>query len=254
MKRKKAVKYSKTKIILLTIIIVLIAILITFFSYKMQVMMQYNVEKKDSKYIQELLNGLNNQQEVRINTKYLNLDEYLKWQDIKIRNDFENMEIRPMQGNQILYEVKSEEQSQSKSFYISKGSTYLEELEEYIKNGWSTVKIKDLKEFCLENEIYDDIDLINYVSKNYYAENHLFTNTKKMKENYIINLFVTNYLYPVKKTTILNGSYKGYMFEKDNYYEIHLLHNNTKYTFVFVGEEYKSENYILDIISTIEIN
>ena len=143
--------------------------------------------------------------------------------------------------------------NQRKSFYMYRGSTYLEDIEDYIESGWGAVNIKEIKKFCLKNEIYDDIDFINYVKDRYYAENTLFTSTKKMKENYIINLFANYYLIPVERTTILKGTYKGYMFEHDDYYEIHILHNNQKYAFIFSGQEYANEEYILDILSTIEI-
>ena len=52
---------------------------------------KYNVEKKDLEYVEDLLEGLNNQREIEIKTKYLDVDEYLEWQDIRIRNDFKDM-------------------------------------------------------------------------------------------------------------------------------------------------------------------
>lgn len=257
---EKTIKHSKLKInktkkklLILASIILLIMSIVVHFSYKMQVLMLYNVEKKDSEYIEDLLEGLNNQREITISPKYLDMGEYLEWQGIKIRNDFEGMTIRAMGTDQILYEVKSSDKTKRKYFYMYRGSTYLEEIEDYFEAGWANVKLKDIKKFCLEKEIYDDIDFINYVKDRYYAENTLLTSTKQMRENYIINLFVSYYLQPVKRTTILKGTYNGYMFEREDYYEIHLLHNNQKYVFIFYGQEYAKEEYILDILSTIEI-
>lgn len=54
--------------------------------------------------------------------------------------------------------------------------------------------------------------------------------------------------------TIIKGDYEGYIFNyQDNLREVNILKNNKRYVFTFIGSDITSDNYIKDILSTLEI-
>ena len=52
---------------------------------------------------------------------------------------------------------------------------------------------------------------------------------------------------------IKKGDYTGYIYNKGNIREVVILRNNQRYIFSFRGEKYTTDEYIKDILSTIEI-
>ena len=123
------------------------------------------------------------------------------------------------------------------------------------ENKFNFATEKDMQEFLNDNNIKDDIDLLNYIKDNYYLKNSLFTSTKMMKSNYIINSFV-DVAFPVFKSfTLINGdNFKGYMInanQPQNLKQIHLLHGDSQYVITLFGDEITSAEFISSLLESI---
>ena len=108
-----------------------------------------------------------------------------------------------------------------------------------------------------ENNVNNDIELFNYLSKTKNTKNNIFTPVKTMKTNFILE-FIASQLPVTSSTTLINGNYEGYIFniEKENgstVKEVRLLYNDKTYviTFTNVDKEYFTNSYINELLNSI---
>ena len=87
----KKIKNNKVKNVLLTILIIAILCIGTFFGYKFVLLNKYTLEKPNN--VEEIVKGLKNQKEIKINKRTISEDEYFTIENFKIRNDFKDCEI-----------------------------------------------------------------------------------------------------------------------------------------------------------------
>ena len=124
--------------------------------------------------------------------------------------------------------------------------------EETMKTNASTRKFLD------KHNIKNDIDLLNYIKENYYFKNNLFTLTSTMKNNYLLNSFVEIGLLDFKDITLINGSINGYVINCNNtgtiIKEIHILKDDKQYIMTLLGEEITTNEFITQLLSTVDFN
>ncbi len=116
---------------------------------------------------------------------------------------------------------------------------------------------KNMKEFLDKNNIKDDVDLLNYIKKNYYFKNNIFTCTKTMRNNYIFNSLILVAFPEFKNITLVNGSIRGYIINtasSQNIKEIHLLYNNSQYIITLFGEDITNDDFVKELITSISFS
>ena len=114
-------------------------------------------------------------------------------------------------------------------------------------------KSADRKYFLLRNDINNDIDFINYIKDHYHENISIFASEREIKEKYALNLFIDIVVPMVDSITIINGDYNGYIANLKGTRSVAILRNDKRYIFSFRGEKYTSDDYIKDILSTLEI-
>ncbi len=112
---------------------------------------------------------------------------------------------------------------------------------------------KEIEEVLEKYKIKTSADRIQFLEKYAYTQNHIFMLPNQMKENYIIQTFLTAGMIE-DKITILDGALKGYRysFQKDGkeYCVVIVDHKNCVYQFLFQKSNMFTEEFIDHLIET----
>lgn len=269
---QKTLSYAKKKIKknrFRTIAVVsLLSVFLIFFAYKGALLYFYSISDDNVKQLEDIVSGLTFKDSISLYKKTIPESDYIVIDDIKIKNifsEFDKLErINEMYPHQF---VLRDENGDSHGGIIIDDSELTgnlidifvnDELNFMIQIGNGPIDIgqfnnADRKDFLLQNDINDDIDFLKYISKNCYAKNNIFTSPKKMKENYAINLFASIVIPVVDSVTLIEGDYIGYIYNHESYRSVNILRNNKIYSFTFVGEDFITDEYIIYLLSTLEI-
>lgn len=257
----KKMRFSKIKSSVITIIILIVLVGLSYFGYKFYLINKYTFDKPNN--VEKVLKGINNKSEIKIIKRTLNKDEYLMLDNFKIRNDFEdyvldnkNSKFEPsiyrnesstitFSSNEVNYQMIDAFSSEKVTFYGDGAG----ELEKNFSKA-------DRKFFLLKNDINNDVDFLLYVGNNYYKENNIFMDKRTMMENYAFNSFCSLVVPVIDELIIIKGDYLGYIMRsksKDKVItEVSLIRDNKRYGFLTNNQKFKDNDYIKDIISTIE--
>ena len=262
----KQIKSSRIRSIILTLLIIVIMCVGVFFGYKLVLLNKYTLKKPDN--VEEIVKGLKNQKEIKIYKRTLSNDEYFEIENLKIRNDFKDFELSNTVGENMAIRTYTYKISNS-GISISVGDDSLalnnafgaEEVtffgDENSKIDPDAFNSADRKFFLLKNDINNEIDFYKYVAENYYKNNNIFMDKRTMMENYAFNLFTSISVPKVDEFIIIKGDYQGYIFKiiKDDVQitQITLLRDGKSYGFLTNDQRFKDENYLIDLIGTIEI-
>jgi len=183
---------------------------------------------------------------IELKTNKLNENEYITFNNIKIRNDFKNYE-KTNKDNEVTYRNNNNIMNIiiSSQTYIDKLNT--KEVEDKI------YKTIDIKKILNKNNIKNDIDLFRYISNYKFNSNNIFASLYKIKESYFAKYISIAILPDLSSPiTFLNGSYNGYIFNvNDNFKQVNILKDDKVYTFNFSGYD---DKYIIDLLNTVVIN
>ncbi len=262
----KQIKNSRIKSIILTSLVIAIVCVGVFFGYKIVLLNKYTLKKPDN--VEEIVKGLKNQKEIKIYKRTLSNDEYFEIENLKIRNDFKDFELANTVGENMAFRTYTYKNSNSGiSISIGDDSLALNNAfgaEEVTFFGDENSKINpdafnsaDRKFFLLKNDINNEMDFYKYVADNYYKENNIFMDKRTMMENYAFNLFTSISVPKVDEFIIIKGDYQGYIFKiiKDDVQitQVTILRDGKSYGFLTNDQRFKDENYLIDLLGTIEI-
>lgn len=256
---KEKLKKTKIKNILITFFSTTTLIIFSIFLYKGIILYKYNAEPSTN--LKELKKGLSTNESIKIYKKSINENEYLIEDDIKIRNDVKGFKKLPKMGeyDSTKYVLYDNNNKVKDAFWLGKMDTYInifasDSLTIYNNKDTGQFTNADRKYFLLKNDINNDIDFLNYIKEHYYLKSNIFSSARTIKENYAVNTFTSIAIPAIESLTFISGDYEGYILNlKNNFKEVHILRNDISYTFVFIGETFSSNDYIIDLISTLEI-
>ena len=256
---KRNIKINKRKAIITSCISILLIVVFVFCLYKSVILFIYKYD--ESERYNNIINGLTQADKMTIYKKTLNEDEYLVLDNIKIRNDFSEFKLvtKNDKNDYIQYILKNESGKVRSAIYIGKYYSYVDlfgskDVVMFADNNIGQFNSADRKYFLLRNDINNDIEFLEYVSKNGYQKSNILTSDRKIKENYALNMFVDVVFPENKDITIIDGDYTGYIFNsKDNIRKVNILKDDMVYYFTFIGDNYTSDEYLIDVLSTIEI-
>lgn len=257
----KKMRFSKIKSSVITIIILIVLVGLSYFGYKFYLINKYTFDKPNN--VEKVLKGINNKSEIKIIKRTLNEEEYLKVDNFKIRNDFKdyimdkkNSDFEPsiyrnensaitFSSNKVSYQMIDAFSSEEVTFYGDGAG----ELEKNFSKA-------DRKFFLLKNDINNDVDFLLYVGDNYYKENNIFMDKRTMMENYAFNSFCSIVVPVIDELIIIKGDYLGYIMRsksKDKFItEVSLIRDNKRYGFLTNNQKFKDNDYLIDLLGTIE--
>ena len=250
----KSFKKDRIKTILASVLATILTLFIALFLYKAFLVHKYTLERPEN--VEKIVEGLKNKKEIKIEKQEGEID-YLTVGHIKIRNDFYDLTKEEKDDN-ITYQKEEEGKITMISFPKEEASPQL--VDNYITSlSLKNTTEADRKYFLLKNNIQNDIDLYKYIAKNYYKRNTILMDERTLMDNFTFNTFVSIVIPEVESITYLKGDIEGMIFtyatknEVTPYY-IEIIHNNKIYSFLTNDERFADEEYLKDILGTIEID
>lgn len=184
-----------------------------------------------------------------INHRELDQKDYFALGDIKIENEFEGFKAL---SDTDVYVLKDEENRTSTAISYIKAPLLINTDKPY-SDSYYDAKNDAIEEFLKKHNFQSDSEFIKYLIESKEEKVNIFSSTKKIKENYATNFSRNNILVP-GKFHLLEGSYKGYVTEEENKYEVNILDDNEKHIITFVNKNYFTEEKIKDLIGTIKMD
>ncbi len=235
-----------------------IVLLVAYFGYKGFNLYYYDVDGTISQDFYDFVEQFHISNTITLQYKEVLDNNYFEYQNMKIRNDFKDFnELDPDTsiGTSLKLVLKDENNNTIKVFWMLSTDTYVNLLKMDKDFIGTDKKITNLTDFLEKNNINNDIELFNYLSKHKFTKSNIFTSVRKMKENYSIQLMISLIIPTTDSVTLINGDYEGYIFNlEDNTKEVTILKNDKRYVFVFMSKTPLTDEYLTDILSTIVID
>lgn len=248
---KKSIKKNKREILKSKKFIIPLLIVLIFFMYKSFYLFSYHFSKDDNYdrlYFKDSIILKNN------NTT----SNYLQFNNIKIRNDFEKFILETKNAKSVKYNLINKFNKVQASLQIISDKTYIDKFREddYNNSRYNSI---DRNQIIKENHITNDIEFIKYLKKELTKKNNILTRVKDMKKRYALKYFTNKEIPQFDYLTLIDGDYTGYMFDNFNYSnnqfrQVVILKDNRSYIFRFYSCCYFDENYIKELLSTVVID
>lgn len=248
------------RIIIIITTIFMLVLMGAYLAFKLYMTDYYNLDNlKNYETYYKSLNVKNT-----INVKHEDvLDENkIIFKDISIRNDFNTftkLGEPHSTENYVKYVLYDENNEGIASIWFATDYSLVESYkEEVVVFNSEEIRYEQMsfKEFFEKKEIKDDINLINYLTETKDKTNTIFDSIEDMKSNYILH-YLFSMGFEHDGFTLIEGDLKGYMKEYKigdvSMIEIHLMSDNKLYGMTLINREYFTDEYILDLLNTIEI-
>ena len=188
-----------------------------------------------------------------INTILLNEEDYLTYNSIKIRNDFDD--YTKQEETNLRYIKRDENDKVEKAIFIGEDETYVELFKNNDSDIFSAVNIFNknyINKVFEKNNINDDIDLMDYLINHYNDKTSFFSLYSKQKETYLFNMLANITMPSLESISLIEGDYEGYVLNvKNNIKEFSILKNDNRIYVTFIGDY--DEEYIHELMNTVVI-
>lgn len=248
------------RIIIIITTIFMLVLMGAYLAFKLYNMDYYDLD--NLKNYKTYYKSLNIKDTIKVKHKEILDSEKLVFKDFSIRNDFNEfvkLDEPHSTEDYVKYVLYDETNEGIASIWFATDYSLVESYkEEVIVFNSDEIRYEQMsfREFFKQKEIVDDIDLINYLIKTKDKSNTIFDSVEEMKSNYILHyLFSMGFEYD--GITLIEGNLKGYMKEykigDKVMVEIHLMSNDKLYGMTLINREYFNDEYIVDLLNTIEI-
>lgn len=256
----KKIKKSRIKNIIFSILLVVGLMFVCFLSYKLFLLDRFSLDEPD--IASEVAEGFRNKKELKIYKRTIDEDDYFVLGNFKIRNDFKeckldkrNSEMEPFQyicsdSKFIFSSLKDEVNYQFIDNFVRDDLFFMGEGTEGMNENFVSA---DRKYFLLKNDINNDIDYFEYIGNNYFIKNNIFMSKREIMENYSFNLFTSIAIPKVDKYTVITGDYLGYIWNINKTTQVTIIRDDRMYGFYTNDKRFLDEEYLKDILGTIEI-
>lgn len=236
-------------------IIIFLLVIVSYFSYKGFILYQYN---KNNESYSKVVDGLTVKNTITLRNIELEDNEYLEFNDIKIKNEFTGFEKQEkLQDSFTKYVLYNSDKSIKALFLMEIEQTYIEKFKSESTLFTDAIFIPiniSLTKFLEKNNISNDIKLFEYLKNKKDVKYNIFSSSKNINENHAIQIMSSIMLPSGENISLINGDYIGYIFNfHDNLKEVNILKNNKRYIFTFFSTDYFTDEYIEKILNTIVI-
>jgi len=193
-----------------------------------------------------------------INIKKTNegINDYFIIDDMKIRNDFSEFK-KSDNSNFYVMNIGNNEKT---AFLLSKDVSLIEMLKkDYevfgINDNINKIKPKNVEKYLKDNNINNDIDILTYLANK--KKLNIFNSLNEIVNTLNIYNFGLILLPSVKSVTMIDGDYNGFIFNYNYNYnvnEVNIYKDNKRYILTFINNDYFNDDYIIKLISTLEID
>lgn len=242
--------------IILPVVIGFVLIVLLYFGYKLFNLYYYSLDSLPAQTYDLTIN-----ETIVVNKKKLNDEDYLVFNNIKIKNDFKGFKklSYPQSTDEFVkYALYDENNEIKASFWMGLTDTYVNLFqmnpEVYGADVYRFSKINNYKLFE-DNNITSDIELFEFLNDSKNLKNDIFTSVREMKNNYAIKYLALLALPGTNGIKLISGDYIGYMFDvHSSAKEVSIIKNDKRYIFTFISKDYFELDDIKDLLNTIIIN
>ena len=250
------------------IVIVIVLLVVMFLGYRLFMYYRYTMDKPED--ISEIVNGFKNPNTIHITKKVLSEGEYFTKDHFKMRNIFDGYVLtEDNTANVFMY--RKEVGDKSYAIQLASEEVSFQLTDSFVDDSMvvfgegdigflkGNITDADRKGFLEKNNIKTDIDFYKFFAEHYFIESNLFTDIKTLKQNYAFNLFSYLAIPKIDSWTIIEGDVEGYIFyvgtkEDVSIYSITIMSHGKRYGILTSDPRFKDESFMIDFISTIEIN
>lgn len=249
---------KKKNIIL--IVVGLLLIVGVYLGYKCFNLYYYNINNITTEEYEKFIDGFKIKDTITIKNEKLKENQYLTFNNIKVRNDFSDFkELENQYSEEFIKYVLHDENNQLKaSFWMGTTDSYVELFKtDTTLFGTEDKRITNtnLSDFLTKNSINNDIELFEFLEKSKDVKNNIFTSVKQMKGNYTIQFLVSIAMPQLDGINLIKGDYSGYILNiTSDAKEVGILKDGKKYVFTFFKLDYFTDEYIQEILSTVVID
>lgn len=239
------------------IILIPIVLLITYLVYKGIVFNIYNPNKIETNY-ENFITAFTKKDTMEITNQPVSNDDYLVFNNVKIRNDFKQYKEITRMDKFIRYMYEDKKTNEKQYISIGIQDTYTnmfkQEADIYSNDGKYYNKV-DKTAYLKDNNINNDLKFFEAIAKTNTKRN-IFTNIKTLKGEYALKTFANIALPKIDKFTELTKDKKGYILtlNKSKYNECVIFENDKAYIISFIGDETFTKEYINELLNTVIIN
>lgn len=243
------------KIIFLGIVVFLVCI---YFGGKAFYLYYYDIKRLTTEDFSEITKNLTFSDTITIQTKRLSDEEYVVFDDMKIRNPSSDFQISKKFSDDEFkrYTLSSEGEHFKTAFMMGKTDTLWYRLQNdstlyEIFNG--KISNADVIKLLNKNHITNNMELFQFLSQAQEEKNHIFTSVAKMKERYALQGIVLTTIPIINGISLIDGDYTGYILNANKLREVVILKNNKRYIYTFYNLDYFTDDVIKELLNTIEI-
>lgn len=229
-----------------------------YFGCKAFYLYYYDIKRTTTEDFSEVTKGLKVSDTITIQTKRLSHDQYVIFDDMKIKNPSSDFQIAKNYSKDGFktYALSSEGEHFKTAFMIGKIDTLVYQLQNdstlyEVFNG--KISNADAVKFLKKNHITKDIELFQFLSQVKEEKNHIFTSVAKMKERYLLHGIAFTTIPKVNSISLIDGDYTGYIWNANKLREVVILKNNKRYIYTFYNLDYFTDEMIKELLNTIEI-
>lgn len=253
--KKKKNKKNKSKRSFIIFILSILIIFNVFLIYKNIYLYMHKASKCED--YEEVMKGYYLKD--TLNIKRISSNNYLETKDFKIRNDFSDFVFEEKNSEEEPDRYILDEGDKKQAIYLSTSMQIVNAFKSDEISFFSDEVIlrkdflrTDREGFLKKNKIEDDIDYLNFIKDHYYMESRWTDSNKRIREVYAFNLFTGIVIPRIKSFSIIEGDYRGYILNGDNFKEVHILENGISYNVLLIGDRF-NDSYVEELISTIII-
>lgn len=220
------------------IIFIIVGILVILSIYKMMIINSYTINKMEKKKIDEIINGLIIKDLKVILKEEQEEEEYLTFQNIKVRNIFK--------------EFTCIEQDNTYSCQKEDGSTFLMKKTTSFTDKWEKYQEKN---HIKEGTYKTDIDLLGAIKDASTSKNTLLKPGGYIKRDYFLQKYAIDNIPNIHSIDLVEGDYSGYILHTtSNSRELYITYKKNTYTFQFTNLDYFTEEVIQNFMNSIIIS
>lgn len=243
------------KIIFFGILVFLICI---YFGGKAFYLYYYDINRLTTDDFGEIIKKIKISDTISIHTKKLSNEEYIIFDDMKIKNNFQDFKLvrNTSKDNFQTYSLSSEGKNFKTAFMMGKVDTLLYRLKNdsvLFESLGRKVSNANIAKFLDVHHITNDIELFQFLNQVKDHPNHIFTSVGKMRERYLLHSIVLVSIPVIESISLIDGDYTGYILNATNLKEVVILKNDKRYVYTFYNLEYFTDEKIKELLNTIEI-
>lgn len=228
-----------------TIAGIIIAVLLTAFSYKIFLLYSNNVNYGD------IDTNINIKNTLIINSSNELIDP-LSFDNVQFENNFSDYQKKDVQGEMLVSYVLTDSNGINQIFSFVKTDDIVKMMRDNNNSFDDKFKKLDKNNILEKYNIKNDIDLIKYMSKRKIEKSTIFSTKNKIIENYLFNYILINEFPSLNDITLITGIYDGYVINSEDLKIVNIIKDNKKYIFTFNGDAFTSE-YIKEFLNSLFI-